>query len=176
MTTVYCNQAKLSCIADVQLIRSTKHVNVYSSIRVYSVVVGWLCGTLSRASLARAPRLISPPYCDGNNWWLWICPTETGPGGNWAKEPLDNRPEQSATSRFWSGMTTVQENRASISLNSPVCGLNLAHLGRCLPQMDTPLPNHVLHISSCRTMNRFERAASTFTLQPFLSMPRSRVF
>ena len=39
-----------------------------------------------------------------------------------AKEPLDNRPEQSATSRFWSGMTTVQENRASISLNSPVCG------------------------------------------------------
>jgi len=42
--------------------------------------------------------------------------------------------------------------------------------------MGTLSSDHELYSNLRRAMNRFERAASSFTLQLFLSIPRSRVF
>jgi len=49
-------------------------------------------------------------------------------------------------------------------------------LGDFCPPWAHQSPDHILHSNARRAMNRFESAASTCTLQRFLSIPRSRVF
>ena len=73
-------------------------------------------------------------------------------------------------------MNILNADQALIIAIPPILRLYFAHLGATCPKSAHHSPNHALHSSSYRTMNRFERAASTFTLQRFLSIPRSLVF
>ena len=93
-----------------------------------------------------------------------------------SKEALDKERTRRAPSLDLSLINILIADRAKISSISPIRRLNLPHLGKHFPKWAYHTTNHVLHSSSCRAMNRLERADSTFTLQPFFSMPRSRVF
>jgi hypothetical protein len=73
-------------------------------------------------------------------------------------------------------MNNFESHLRIVGLISAYLKLNFAYVGYFCFQWVHYSPNHVLHNNLRRAMNRFERAASTFTLQRFLSRPRSRVF
>jgi len=71
-------------------------------------------------------------------------------------------------------MNNFESHLRIVGLISPYLKLNLAYVGLFSLQWAHYSPDHVLHNNLRRAMNRFERAASTFTLQRFLSRPRRK--
>ncbi|MEY4806679.1 MAG: hypothetical protein RLZZ206_1068, partial [Cyanobacteriota bacterium] len=69
-------------------------------------------------------------------------------------------------------MNNFESHLSIVGLISAYLKLNLAYVGLFSLQWAHYSPDHVLHNNLRRAMNRFERAASTFTLQRFLSRPR----
>jgi hypothetical protein len=66
------------------------------------------------------------------------------PLGEASRKHLDNESLKGVWSRGLFGMHYLGVDRVLISLDSPLWTLNLAHLGWCLPQMGTPLPQSFL--------------------------------